>query len=177
MNTPIERMKKILALARRGEGGEKTTAEAMLQRLLDKYGMTIADLDDSEQPVERREFKYTTEIERRLLTQIVASVLQTRNVFAWKHRNKKIRSYELTALQYAEVDVCYTACRVALKKELAKATERLYMAFVQTNDLGVSDPNQEPTGSGLDLDELAAIMALMATMKPTPVHRQLERSA
>lgn len=176
--TPVERMKKILALARRGIGGEKTTAEAMLQKLLAKYSMTVADLENEAQPIEKREFKYATEYDRRLLSQIVASVLETRSLTSWRRRGKKIILYELTALQYAEVDVRYNAYRGALRKELDKASGRVYAAFVQANDLGVGrDDDDDSLPPDIDLAELEAIVALMRTMEPTPIYRQLERAA
>jgi len=173
MSTPIERMKKILALARRGVGGEKVTAEAMLAKLLAKYSMTIADLESEAQPARRREFTYSTAFDRRLLSQIVASVLCTRSLSSWRRPGEKAVFFELTALQFAEVDVRYTAYRKALAKELKKSTERVYMAFIQTNDLGVAPSDGYPDDSGMDLDELAAIMGLMGAMRPTPIHRQI----
>jgi len=174
MSTPIDRMKKILALARRGVGGEKETAQAMLEKLLAKYGMTVTDLESESQPATLREFKYSTEFERRLLSQIVACVLGTRSFAAWRLRGKKILKFELTALQYAEVDVRYNAYRSPLRKELDKATSRVYSAFVQANDLGVStDENDDTPPPDMDWDELEAIMALTRTMRPTPIHRQI----
>jgi hypothetical protein len=166
-------MKKILALARRGVGGEKATAEAMLQKLLAKYSMTVADLESEAQPVTRREFKYATEYERRLLAQIVAFVLGTRTPDLWRRRGKKILFAELTALQFAEVDVRYTSYRAALRKELDKATERVFSAFIHSNDLGVASNDDDAGASDVDMAELAAIMALMQTMRPIPIHRQI----
>jgi hypothetical protein len=179
MNTPIERMKKILALARRGVDGEKATAEAMLAKLLAKYNMTIADLEGEAQQVERHYFTYTTDIERRLLIQIVANITSAQGVHHWKRKGKRMIGFELTALQFAEVDVRYEAYRKPLQAELDKTTNRVYAAFVQANDLGVSrdDDDERPLPSMEDLAELQAIMALMQTMKPTPVHRQLESAS
>lgn len=143
----------------------------MLSRLLTKYGMKVEDLENEAQPVTRREFKYGTEYERKLLIQIVANVLGTREISVWKPRGRKARYVDLTALQYAEVDVRYTAMRVALRKELDKAAGRVYSAFIHTNNLGVAASDDE--GPGMDMDELAAIMALMQTMRPTPIRRQI----
>lgn len=173
MSTPIERMKKILALARRGVGGEKATAEAMLEKLLAKYDMSIADLDGDAGLAQRREFKYSTEFDRKLLSQIVASVLGTRSLTSWRRRGKKQVGFDLTTLQFAEVDVRYSAYRGALRKELEKATGRVYAAFVQANNLGVSAGDDDEPADDMDLDELHAILGLMQAMRPTPIHRQI----
>lgn len=176
MSSPIERMKKILALARRGVGGEKETAQAMLAKLLAKYEMSIEDLETDTQPAALREFKFATEHERRLLHQVIARVLGTRSPEVWRRRGKKILIADLTPLQFAEVDVRYTAYRTALRKELSKATERVLLAFIHSNDLGVASSDDDESVEPRDLDELAAIMALMQTIRPTPIHRQISRS-
>jgi hypothetical protein len=171
-------MQKILALARRGVGGEKETAEAMLAKLLAKYGLTVADLENESQPVEKRWFSYQTEADKKLLIQIVASVTEQSAVRYSTYRGQRKIGFTLTALQFADVDVRYTAFRAALRKELEKATARVYAAFVYANDLGVArDDDDDGQRLGMDMEELAAIMALMRTMKPTPVHRQLAGSA
>jgi hypothetical protein len=172
-------MKKILALARRGVGGEKATAEAMLAKLLARYGMTVADLDGDEQKAERHFFTYRTDTERRLLIQIVANITGANSIHHWKRKGKRVIGFELTTLQYAEVDVRYEAYRGPLQAELNKTTNRVYAAFVQANDLGVSRTNEDDDSDRppTDLDELMAVMALMQTMRPVPIHRQIEREA
>jgi hypothetical protein len=145
----------------------------MLSKLLAKYSMTIEDLENEAQPVTRREFKYTTEYERRLLAQVIARVLGTMKPDIWRRRGKKALLIDLTALQFAEVDVRYTAYRDALRKELRKATERVLAAFIHSNDLGVASNDNGGPEAPYDMDELAAIMALMQTMRPTPIHRQI----
>lgn len=181
MSTPVERMKKILALARRGVGGEQATAQAMLAKLLTKYGMTVDDLEGEAHPAERRFFTYRSDIERKLLIQIVANIIGAAGVHHWKRKGKRMIGFQLTALQFAEVDVRYEAYRKPLLKELEKTTNRVYAAFVHANDLGVSsgenDDDDRPAPNMGELAELQAIMALMQTMRPTPIHRQLERQA
>ena len=46
MTEKKERLKKLYALALRGVGGEKEQAQAILDKLLKKYAMTLDDLDD-----------------------------------------------------------------------------------------------------------------------------------
>lgn len=174
MNAPVERMKKILALARRGVGGEKTTAEAMLARLMCKYSLTIADLDDQALERTRRWFRCRTEADRRLLIQIVAFVLGQKDFDVWKRPGKRDRAVDLSPLEYAEVDVRYEACKPALQAELRKAEKRVFSAFVHANKLGVSAEEDDTRDVGpVDMDELVAIMALMQSMRPVQVHRQI----
>lgn len=46
----IQRIKKLQALAERGVGGEKDTAEKMLQKMLKKNGIRSLDELQSEEP-------------------------------------------------------------------------------------------------------------------------------
>jgi hypothetical protein len=57
MSTSIEPMKKILALARCDVGGEQATSQAMPDKLLKKWGMKLADLDDQVHPIARDGFE------------------------------------------------------------------------------------------------------------------------
>jgi len=72
MKEKEELLKKLKALAERGESGERENAAAQLEKLLKKYGISEEELErDAEK---RCFFKYSQETERRLLMQIVYSV-------------------------------------------------------------------------------------------------------
>jgi hypothetical protein len=176
---PIERMKKILALARRGVDGEKATAEAMLARLMHKYRLTIADLEDPAAERTKHWFKCRNKRERALLSQITAFVLQSREFDIWSAKTLPgERAVSLTPLEFAEVDVRYEAYKVALKAELQKAEARIYSAFIQANNLGLSPlEDADHPSPPMDPEDLFAIMALMGGMKPVQVYRQIEDGA
>jgi hypothetical protein len=175
MNAPIERMRKILALARRGVDGEKTTAEAMLGRLMAKYELTLADLEDQAAVRTRYWFKCKNEIERALLRQIVSCVLGDTRVALWSRRGSSERAAELSPLEFAEVDVRFQACKPALRAELRKAEARTLTAFIHTNRLGV-DAKSDDEGTMMDSDELAAVLGMMQGMKPIRFHRQISNN-
>lgn len=70
----IQRIKKLQALAERGVGGEKTTAEKMLHKMLEKNG--ISSLDELEKDeVEYFLFSYKGRHEIKLLKQCMYKVL------------------------------------------------------------------------------------------------------
>lgn len=77
----LERIRAVKALADRGERGEKENAQALLEKLMQKYSVTEADLE-----VERIEtawFSYHEELERRILNQVkqLQSNAESRSVF------------------------------------------------------------------------------------------------
>lgn len=70
----IQRIKKLQALAERGVGGEKTTAEKMLKKMLEKNG--ISSLDELEKDeVEYFLFSYRGRHEIKLLKQCMYKVM------------------------------------------------------------------------------------------------------
>ncbi len=68
-----ELLKKIKALADEGVGGEKDNAQAQLDKLLKKYGITVQDLEDNAE--HERRFTYKTEEYKYFVWQILGSVL------------------------------------------------------------------------------------------------------
>lgn len=72
MSNKAELLKKIKALAERGVDGERESAQTLLARLMEQYGISETEIEE-----ERREtawFPYSQETERRLLNQIIYMV-------------------------------------------------------------------------------------------------------
>lgn len=72
MSHKVELLKKIKALADRGVDGERESAQTLLARLMEQYGISETEIEE-----ERREtawFPYSQETERRLLNQIIYMV-------------------------------------------------------------------------------------------------------
>ena len=64
----LEKLGKVKALADRGEGGEKESAERTLAALMKRYGITEEDLEDTKATIHW--IRYKTDWERRLLGQL-----------------------------------------------------------------------------------------------------------
>lgn len=171
-----ERAAKLLNLARRGVGGERHKAEALLHKILDQYGLTLEDLGADEQPKKMYVFKYKGSHEKALLLQIVAVVLDVRQVasFARRHARSEIR-FELTAFQYAEVDLRYSA----YIRDFRKQVDNLLTAFIQKNHLfpttaGSAAEPEEDSDQEQDVltrEDAWAIAQMMAGMQETVVPR------
>lgn len=129
----LEKLGKIKALAERGVGGEKETAKRMYVELCAKYGISEDETESALNEVERRFFRYKTELERSLLIQIFYKVTgDTKSyVYAKPHRNRKEIGCDCTPLEAAEIDLLFEFYRKAMKEEL----EVFMMAFKQQNRL------------------------------------------
>lgn len=128
----LEKLKKIKALADRGERGEQASAKALLEKLMQEHGVTEADLE-----VERVEtvfFPYHDELERRILAQVIFSVTGKPAfgcVGAASGRKRKKLGTDCTAAQRLEIEFNYKFFYGAAKKEF----EVFLYAFYSKNDI------------------------------------------
>ena len=101
----LQKIKHIQALAERGERGEKDRARELLARLMEKYSLTEADLENER--VETAWFTYHDELERRILQQIIYAVTGKPSfgcVGTYTNRKRKKRGVECTAAEKLEIE-------------------------------------------------------------------------
>lgn len=169
------RLQKIAQLAARGVGGEKVAAEAMLDKLLRKHGMSVDDLHSF---INRTWIEFTVEgsYELRLLEQVIRKVTQQNEFDRYRHPERPDTCwYELSKAEHAEVTYLFQIMRTNLHDQFEKTLE----AFVQTNELFV---HQVVGGDELEVSELSAdararfeeVSAIVRTMSPVAVFRGIE---
>ena len=101
MSNKAELLKKIKALADRGADGERESAQTLLTRLMEQYGISETEIEE-----ERREtawFPYSQETERRLLNQIIYMVTGAGGfgcVGEYSGRKRKKMGTECTAADF-----------------------------------------------------------------------------
>lgn len=167
------KLRKLLELARQGVSGEKDNAQSVLDKLFKKHGLTLDDLDSEYAEVCECEFKFGNALERKLLLQVLFTVLNVSSIPVRRdHRNSKTLCVEATRAQALEIDLAWSLYREAFTKE----QDRLLIAFIHKNRLHGSDevkgePPHEPIK--LSKEDLAAIVAMMAAIKTTHVRRAL----
>ena len=77
MDRIIDKLKKLLALAERGERGEADNARRLLEAELRRHGLTLEDIcADSKRT---RIFKYNSNEERTLLIQVLVNYLGSKS--------------------------------------------------------------------------------------------------
>lgn len=133
----IELCKKLAALAERGVGGEKETAQRKLDQLMKKYNVSTADLTGEE--LIYHEFKYHGDFEKKLLRQIFYSVNHERSVKVLKE-GKGSRSclfFISTEKEALEARIKYAFYLDLWKEDL----DFLFDCFVQKHRIFRSDPN------------------------------------
>lgn len=131
----LAKITKLKALAERGVGGEKETAQAMLDRLMQENDISEADI--SQDVVKDHEFYYEKNMPftTRLLSQIAYSVFgdidDDKGVYNYVHKSKGRACVRCTDLEFLEVVAKYEFYVYHLAADL----KILYNAFVSRNHL------------------------------------------
>lgn len=164
-----ELLRKLSALAERGEPGERENARAILAGLMEKYGVEEADLRDD--ALEESSFVYCSSSERRLLIQTTFHVTKgDRRVYSYKH-GKGSRSAVCCMCSKAEavqIGIEYDFYRELWKKEL----DLFFRAFINKHKI-FSD---RPTGDdpGVSDQDYLRMAAMMAGLQDKSMHPMLE---
>ena len=124
-------LKKLHALAERGEAGEREAAEAALERLTKKYSITIDELDTEE--VKVFEFEFHGDDEKQLLIQIAWKV--TNSLGNCSQKSNQLFVVHCTESQYIEIEFLFDFYRRVWKQE----REMLLRAFVDKHGIYAKD--------------------------------------
>jgi hypothetical protein len=132
----VQRIKKLQALAERGVGGEKDTAAAMLQKMLEKNGLhSLEELETDE--VEYFLFSYSGKHETTLLKQCMYKVIGAetgRAYYRTTGTRQKIGTY-CTKAQRIEIELEFEFYRNCFYEEM----ETFMQAFIQKQGIFPSD--------------------------------------
>lgn len=163
----LKKLEGIKALAEKGVGGEKENAEALLKTMMEKHGITEADLEDAGSRTYW--IKYKTEYERKLLFQLAYMHLGDGHAFgcvgAYSGRSRKKVGVDCTPAQYIEIEADYQFYREALEEEMSV----FYSAFIQKNKL-FPPPELTTEQDGDKSDDADRIEKMLAMMEGIDRH-------
>lgn len=177
MEKVLELAKKLKALADRGVDGEKESAQAMLEKLMAKHGITIdmietPDIGDHQFLMEDKDYRFWR--------QVVSSVLgKGYDVFVFpidRRNRRKLKRYQIrcTGAQAIEIQAKFDF----FKKIYEDEQEIFYSAFIQKNKLYAKPKEGEedrdaPDLTPEELDRLMRMMEMMGGMKRHHFLKQL----
>lgn len=173
MTDTKERLKKLYALALRGVGGEKVQAQAILDKMLKKYAMTLDDLD--EENVIECEFEYHGKENERILKQTIYKVTDDKNSFynlqyTYSGRACKTRlRARCTAAQKVEIEFLFDFYKRVWEKE----KEALLQAFIQKHRI-FGNLKEGESGKELSPEELLKMELLINGLSDEQPLKQLE---
>lgn len=172
----MRRLEKILALAERGVGGEKETATRMLQKLLDKHGMTYEDIGVDLQKDEH--LKYGREpFSKLLMIQVALSVCgESRGIYTSKGLRCGI-IVKLSPHEKIEIELKFNLYKASLKEQL----ELTFSAFIHKHNLfdceasDDEDHEEEPELSPEESAKIKRMAAMMMVMPFVDINPALEK--
>lgn len=153
----IQRIKKLQALAERGVGGEKTTAQKKLAKLLKDNGINSLD-ELQKEKYEYTIFSYNGKHEIKLLRQCMYKVMgakSDRTAYKPYGRRQKIGIY-CTKAQKIEIELEFEFYRNVFYEELSTFMD----AFIQAQKIF---PEDAPVGDYDEFNERDMKIAFMAT--------------
>ena len=173
----MRRIGKIKALAERGVDGEQAAAQAMLESILARHNLTLADIEDAAPKRNWVEVEFKGRYERQLMSQVIRKVRQHAGDLSIKVRPKaRSRFYvELSAAEHVEVEFVFELMRKALAEEFDKVT----MAFIHRNRLyGPASERDEdepvPEQTPEERARLRQIAAMADVMNPVNVRKAIK---
>lgn len=168
-----ELLKKLQALAERGVGGEKETAQKKLEQLMKKYKIEEEDL--SEDKEEDYDFRYHNEFELKILRQLFYKIVPDykRHTYTYRYGKGSKSTYGIrcTKAQALQIRIEYEFYCALWKEEV----DFFMSAFIQKHRLfamPTSDKHIDKTP--MSKKEILRMMAMMEGMQDKSIVPMLE---
>lgn len=178
MERITDKLRKLLALAERGFGGEAENARRLLEEQLKKYGLTLEDLLDEGK--KKRAFKYRNKDEMKLICHVFLAVLGSKNEEfreATYCSSAKRIDIELTDLQFAEISDMVGFYKKQFNKEKKRLMSEMFSAFISKHNLYDCDPSDEMRERAdeqkIDRERLWRILTLSAGMEDVTYRKSI----
>lgn len=171
METIKEKLRKIMALADRGDAGEAIAAQHRLNVLLSKYNLTTEDLFD--ESLKKRKFKVRRD-EWVIFVQVLASIIGVRYKDMWYMRGKRSEVYiELTDGEYVDVAQQVEFYCKQYKKELTKSVQALQTAYVHKHNLFNKDSSESSSVNRISRAEYLELIGMISRLENVTYRKQL----
>lgn len=163
MDKKKELLKKLQALAERGVGGEKETAERKMQQLMKKYG--IDKLEFEEDKLEEFEFKYSNPQEEQLIRQLFFKMFGKE----WRSKSytyrcgkgsKSIRGIECTKAEGIQLQIEYEFYKQLWQEEM----KLFWDAFIQKHHIFSMRPEDTGSSEPITPERMAEIRRMSQMM-------------
>ena len=152
-----ETLKKLAVLAERGEDNERQTALGLLQRILQKYNLNIADLTNID--LKEREFNYTSRDNLTVLSQCIWSINPDAHVSFDSSKNKVY--VKLKSSEYIEIIEKFLYYYPLYEKEKMK----LMLAFICKHGLTTKTTQCSNNENNLSNEEVKQVALMMSGME------------
>jgi hypothetical protein len=159
-----EKLGKIVQLARRGHGGERTAALAIVRRLSQEQGLNFDDVMRADEAVHEYAFKYRDARERSLIVQMLLVYARPEGDLISQNTYRKMVFVETTSIRYIETAHAVEVYLAAYRKEKARIQRMLKdlpRAFIiKHNIFRLAGSDSDATYTPAELEEWRRQMRL-----------------
>jgi hypothetical protein len=149
------RLLKVLRLSQQGVGGERENAEALLEKLLRKHSMTMADLESFGAAESRVWLSASDAEERIVLSQLAIRLFGTKRKL-WTQQGKFEVGLDASPSEKAAIQIAWEVYREAF----SEARHALVLGFCFKHDLYASEENGNTEMSDEERERGRRAMAL-----------------
>lgn len=161
----IDLARKLLALAQRGEGGERENAQNMLDLFLMKNGLTMSDIEPSTRT--RRIVRDVTSDIRQMFINYCASIIGE-DYCINKCQGRNYWAVEMTDVEWTKFSDEWPVYRKSLKREILnrkkkqkKELELLVSAFISKHRMYSNDSGSSKEEKPLTDEEIEEILQMI----------------
>jgi hypothetical protein len=173
MELIIEKLKKIKELVERGVDGEAKAAREKLHILLNKYNLSIEDLEDNK--VSSYKFKYVTSAELDIIIQCISKVTDNpKQVYSYYKDKKKEVFVKLTEWQYIEATVLVKFHVALFRKELKSHLKALVSAYCSKHHL-FADSSTGEGGVEMTEEEIMKYLKIYRSLDDKSFQKQIDK--
>lgn len=154
------RLLKVLRLAQQGVGGERDNAEALLEKLLRKHSMSMADLEGAGDSPQTRVWVAASDAEERIvLSQLAIRLFGTKRKL-WTQQGRFEVGLDVSASEKAAIEIAWEVYRDAF----AEARQALVLGFCFKHDLYAAEESASPEMSAEELARAQRATALAGVL-------------
>lgn len=159
-----EKLRKLKALADRGEAKERIAAQRLLEQLMEKYDIQLDSL--AEETSTYHDFSFSDKLSKKLLLQICAMVLNSYDIEVYKgHKSYTVLCTDSQATEIAYLQKIY---QTSLKKHI----DNSYTGFLIANHLFPKVPSEkEFSENDKQIWEKASLIASVTDR--TPIYKAI----
>ncbi len=150
-----ERLGKIVAIAKYGEGGEKENATAIVRKICAQYGLDFDTVMQTDIIISEYRMEWKNSREKRLLAQIIGRfALDTMpNKELWENQMRKSFFFKTTKEKFVETLNAWDVLSQLYRKEEKKMQEVLFFGFLEKHQL-YATPASGMSGRPITNEEL-----------------------
>lgn len=130
-----EKLGKLVNVAKRGVGGEKSNAVRILRAICKKNGIDFDDVMSEGGVKKEYEIRYSNMVEHRIITQIVHKFSDDWDMDIYYMKHRKTIYFETTPEKYAEILVAVEVLVKLFRQEKRKVKDALFYGFLGKHDL------------------------------------------